>query len=434
MPICRSTCSSRTTANSSCSLPGAPFDNQIIQLRRHLALCPLLILVICTGISSLLFAQTRPTALRDITVAMAENSATITFLVDGSVSTVVVEPKGEGMAQIRMKSMKADKTALGSARLKPGLRSVRAHIERTDVLVTNVEFSRTVSALNVIRRSDEEVVVQVRLGSASLPAAEASTGKNTTKQPISSPATGDKSRYNRKQRWALSTIVIDAGHGGKDPGTTGIDSVQEKDITLPVSKMLREELEQAMPGVRVVLTRDKDEFIGLEERSEIANKSGGRLFISIHCNAMPDKPNPRNGFECYILRPGRSDDAARVAAAENDVIRYEANREKYDRHEAEIVIMSTMAQNAFARYSEEAAHAISNSLSKSSGIKDRGVHQAGFYVLVGTAMPSVLLELGYLTNEKDKKALTNKWVQRRIARAIARGIRNYEKNYKASLQ
>jgi N-acetylmuramoyl-L-alanine amidase len=182
------------------------------------------------------------------------------------------------------------------------------------------------------------------------------------------------------------------------------------------------------------MTRDKDEFIELERRSEIANESGGRFFISIHCNAMPDKPNPRNGFECYILRPGRSDDAARVAAAENDVIRYEANREKYDRHEAEIVIMSTLVQNAFARYSEEAAHTIRNSLAKSSGVKDRGVHQAGFYVLVGTAMPSVLLELGYLTNEKDMKALTNKWVQRRIARSIARGIRNYEKIYKASLQ
>jgi N-acetylmuramoyl-L-alanine amidase len=364
---------------------------------------------------------------------MAENSATITFLVDNSVSTVVVEPKEGGVAQVRMKSMKADKGALASARLKPGVRSIKAYIERSDVLVTNVEFSRDVTAMNVIRRNDEEVVVQVRLGAAATAGAH-TTGTNSTKQPASSSTPADKLRNDRKGRWALSTIVIDAGHGGRDPGTTGIDSVQEKDITLAVSKKLREELEQEMPGVKIVMTRDKDEFIELERRSEIANESGGRFFISIHCNAMPDKPNPRNGFECYILRPGRSDDAARVAAAENDVIRFEANREKYDRNEAEIVIMSTLVQNAFVRYSEEAAHAIRNSLAKSSGVKDRGVHQAGFYVLVGTAMPSVLLELGYLTNEKDMKALTNKWVQRRIARSIARGIRNYEKIYKGSLQ
>jgi N-acetylmuramoyl-L-alanine amidase len=383
---------------------------------------------------SIVVAQKGSTALRDITVIPAEKSATITFLVDKSVSTVVVEQKGDGRAQVRMKSMKADKAALASARLKPGVRSIRAHIERSDVLVTDVEFSLEVTAVNVIRRNDEEVVVQVRLGTAAVPVAGAETGAKKTKQQASTPSPSTSLRNDRKQRWALSTIVIDAGHGGKDPGTTGIDSVQEKDITLAVAKKLREELQQQMPGVTIVMTRDRDEFVELERRSELANEKGGRFFISIHCNAMPDKPNPRNGFECYILRPGRSDDAARVAAAENDVIRYEANREKYDRHEAEIVIMSTLVQNAFVRYSEEAAHAIRNAMKASSGISDRGVHQAGFYVLVGTAMPSVLLELGYLTNEKDVKSLTNRWVQRKIARSIARGIRNYEKIYQASLR
>ena len=348
--------------------------------------------------------------LRDITVTPLENSATITFLVTSSVQTVVIEKKGENLAQVRMKSIKADAKALNSALPKPGLISIKAHIERTDVLVTNARFTREVTSMSVIRRDAEQVVVKVALGR-------------------SVQGGGEESHPD----WNLSTIVIDAGHGGKDPGAIGIGGVKEKNITLAVAKMVRDELKKKMPGVNVVMTRDNDSFVELYKRGEIANKKNGRLFVSIHCNSMPEKPHPASGFECWILRPGRSDDAARVASRENGAIQYESNRKKYDTLDAEIAILGSLAQSASARYSEQLASEIRSSLKAETSMRDRGIHQAGFYVLVGASMPAVLVELGYLSNSNDSKTLNSSWGQKKLAQAIAEGIRNFEKVYDESL-
>lgn len=358
-----------------------------------------------------------PVALRDITVTPEQNSATITLLVSGSVATVVVEKKEKNLAQIRMKSMTATDKALNSALPKPGVISVNAHIERTDVLITNVRFAREVKSIAVVARNAEKVVVRVSLGTA-----VADDG--------STQAVADE----RNDSWQLSTIVIDAGHGGKDPGAIGIGDVKEKDVTLAVAKYLRDELKRIMPSVKVVLTREDDRFIELYRRGEIANEQEGRLFVSIHCNSMPEKPHAASGFECWILRPGRSDDAARVASRENDVIRYESDRKRYDSLDAEIAILGSLAQSAFARFSEQLADGIRAALHGSTGIPDRGVHQAGFYVLVGASMPAVLIELGYLSNEKDVKILKEKSGQKKLAVAIAKGIRSYEKAYSKALR
>ena len=227
--------------------------------------------------------------------------------------------------------------------------------------------------------------------------------------------------------------MIDAGHGGKDPGAIGLDDLQEKNVTLAVSRYLRDELKRTMPGVRIVMTRDKDVFVELDKRGEIANRRGGRLFISIHCNSMPEKPHPVNGFECYILRPGRSEDAARVTGTENSAVRFESRTEKYKSNGADGTIVAGLAQSAFARYSEEAAQRISEGLRTGTPLVDRGVHQAGFYVLVGAAMPAVLVELGYLSSEEDIEVLKSTSGRRKIAKAIARGIVSYQKHYASTL-
>jgi N-acetylmuramoyl-L-alanine amidase len=386
-----------------------------------------------------------PVELRDITVAPSATTATITFLFDGKVGTVVLEKKSGGVAEIRMKSVRAEKATLASATLKPGVRSVKAHIERTDVLVTDVTFTREVTAMQVTERNAERVVVLVTLGNAA-PArrtpATASTGTGASPKPKQSGAASTGASRGEhparttegRGKWSLSTIVIDAGHGGKDPGAIGIGDVQEKDVTLAVAKRLRDEIKRAMPGVTVVMTRDDDRFIELYRRGQIANERDGRLFISIHCNSMPTKPNPASGFECYILRPGKLDDAARVAAAENGAIRFEADRKKYDDMSAESAIVASMAQSAFVRYSESLAGAIRSAMRGRTGIPDRGVHQAGFFVLVGASMPSVLVEIGYLSNSSDAKVLSSASGRKKIARALFEGIRQYEKIYSASLR
>jgi N-acetylmuramoyl-L-alanine amidase len=228
--------------------------------------------------------------------------------------------------------------------------------------------------------------------------------------------------------------VIDPGHGGKDPGAIGLGDLEEKEVTLAVAKQLQKELRKAMPGVKVVMTRDDDTFIELDRRGQIANESNGRLFVSIHCNSMPQKPHPVSGFECYILRPGKSEDAARVVATENASVRFENDRRKYEELEAEHAIVASMAQSTFARYSETVAQEIRESMRGSVGIPDRGVLQAGFYVLIGASMPGVLVEIGYLTSENDVAVMKNMAGRKKIARAISRGITSYAKIYSSSLR
>lgn len=367
--------------------------------------------------------------LRDITVTPDGSAAIITFTLSGRVTTVVVEPKKNGIAQVRMKSIRAGEAALGSARLKPGVLSVRAHIERTDVLVTNVTFSRAVTGMQVIRRDSGRVEVRVALGAVISGSNTASAGRNRGRDNTDAE---DGTSASRK-RWSLTTIVIDPGHGGKDPGAIGIDDVLEKEITLAVAKRLRDEIRKKMPKVKVVMTREDDRFVELFRRGQIANERDGRLFISIHCNSMPEKPHAASGFECYILRPGRSEDAAHVVATENAAIRFESDKKKYEAMSAESAIVASMAQSAFSRYSEWLADAIRKGLRGNVDIPDRGVHQAGFYVLVGASMPSVLVEIGYLSNEKDVKVLKSPAGQKKIARGLFEGIKAYEKAYSASL-
>lgn len=390
-------------------------------------------------------AAAQPTVpqLRDITVRSTELSATITLLLTGTVKTVVVESKGNGVAQVRMKSVRADDKALKSGMIKPGVRSIRAHIERTDVLVTNVTFTRSIASMTVIKRDSVMVVVQVKLTHS--PSTIATQSPTTTepkqstqqkKQGSSQPSAESPITDNTptRKRWALNTIIIDPGHGGKDPGALGIGEVKEKDVTLATSKKIRDELKKLMPGVKVVLTRENDTFVELYRRGQIANNAGGKLFVSIHCNSMPEKPHPASGFECYILRPGRSADATRVAIRENSVIKLEYGQEKYAGMTTETTIMAAMAQSAFARFSETLAQRIRESVRTADLLPDRGVHQAGFLVLVGASMPSVLVELGYLSNEHDAELLGSQTGQRALARSVAKGIKAYAKEYEAIIQ
>jgi N-acetylmuramoyl-L-alanine amidase len=249
------------------------------------------------------------------------------------------------------------------------------------------------------------------------------------------PSESDRALTQERNRWKLDVVVIDAGHGGDDPGAIGITKTREKDITLAIGLQLGKLIEKSLPQVKVVYTRKTDEFIELYRRGQIANQNNGKLFISIHCNSMPHKKQSENGFEIYLLRPGKTENALRIAERENAVIKYEQDFEKrYQKLTDENFILLTMAQSAYVKYSEQFAGILQTEMGRSLPIGDNGVKQAGFYVLVGASMPNVLVETGYLSNKHDEKILKSVSGQRRIAESIFNGIRQYKQAYEQSLK
>ncbi|MGA7722479.1 MAG: N-acetylmuramoyl-L-alanine amidase [Ignavibacteriaceae bacterium] len=237
-----------------------------------------------------------------------------------------------------------------------------------------------------------------------------------------------------KEKWDFNVIVLDAGHGGKDSGTLGIDGVREKDVNLAVALKLGNLIQKQMKDVKVVYTRKSDKFIELYRRGQIANEAGGKLFISIHCNATPQKPSNANGTEVYLLRPGRTKEAISIASRENSVIKYEDNPARYQKLTDENFILVSMAQSSYLRYSEKFADLVNNEVGKNSALEPRGVKQAGFFVLVGASMPSVLIETGFLSNKKDEHYLNSSGGQTHLAESIFSAIKKFREVYEHNIE
>jgi N-acetylmuramoyl-L-alanine amidase len=242
---------------------------------------------------------------------------------------------------------------------------------------------------------------------------------------------------SQKKRWSLDVIVIDPGHGGYDPGTIGVTGVKEKDVTLGVGRRLGQLIRSdhsVLADVKTVFTRSSDTFIPLYRRGQIANESGGKLFVSIHCNSTARKPNPQRGFEVYLLRPGRTEEAIAIAERENAVIQLEEGYEqRYQELTDENFILVTMAQSAYMRSSEYLAGLVQKQMASVAGLQNHGVKQAGFYVLVGAAMPNILVETAYLSNREDEKFLKSAAGQQKVAESLYRAIKKYKTEYEKLL-
>jgi N-acetylmuramoyl-L-alanine amidase len=221
-------------------------------------------------------------------------------------------------------------------------------------------------------------------------------------------------------------IVIDPGHGGRDPGAVGFNSY-EKNITLAIALKTGEYIEQNLKDVKVVYTRKTDVFVDLDVRSDIANKNNADLFISIHANSM----NVHNvyGTETYVM--GHSKDQANldVAIKENQVILlendYSTKYEGFDPKSPVSYIMFTLIQNIYLKQSTEFASMIQTQYKNQVGRFDRGVKQAGFWVLYKTKMPSVLTETGFISNLTEEKFINSKQGQEKIATSIFRACSEY---------
>lgn len=227
--------------------------------------------------------------------------------------------------------------------------------------------------------------------------------------------------------YQLKTVVIDAGHGGKDPGCHGT-KFNEKDVALSVALKLGKYIEQNFKDVKVVYTRKTDVFVELNERAAIANSNKGDLFICIHCNANPNKEV--FGAETYVMGLHKTKGNLDVAKRENSSILMEDNYQKkydgFDPNSDEANIIFTMYQNAYLAQSLSLAAKIQEQYKTKAGRTDKGVKQAGFLVLWKTAMPSLLTETGFLTNLEEEKFLGSEEGQDYLASCLYRAFRDYK--------
>ena len=222
-------------------------------------------------------------------------------------------------------------------------------------------------------------------------------------------------------------IVIDAGHGGKDPGRPNKSGIKEKDIVLKIALDLGKKLENS--GNEVIYTRDKDIFLTLRQRANIANDVDADLFISIHCNAFHD--SSVYGSETFVYGLHVSDANFNVAKKENEIIflddHYQDDQETYSPTSTESLIGTTLMQEEYLDQSILLASFVQNNFTKNLKIRNRGVKQSGFWVLHNTYMPSILIEAGFMTNPKEGAYLNSKKGQVEISNSIYDAIERYKK-------
>lgn len=217
-------------------------------------------------------------------------------------------------------------------------------------------------------------------------------------------------------------IVIDPGHGGRDPGAVGPGGSYEKDRTLEIALLVRDILNIRVPQLRVVMTRDSDEYVSLGARTRLANDNRADIFISIHCNASTR--SQANGFETFFLSRARTDDSRAVEMLENSVVEYDNGEEPFQ--DVLSFLLADIAQNIYLEYSSSLAVSIQRSMENSyaDGIS-RGVKQAGFFVLRGALMPSVLVEVAFISNPREESILKTLDFRLVTAEAIVDAVLGY---------
>ncbi|MBP7284146.1 MAG: N-acetylmuramoyl-L-alanine amidase [Leptospiraceae bacterium] len=223
----------------------------------------------------------------------------------------------------------------------------------------------------------------------------------------------------------LKNLIIDAGHGGKDPGATAVNGEYEKTYTLKIAKMVKKYIKKKFPKLKIKFTRKKDEYVPLEDRAKIANKklrmSRDTIFISLHCNSTPTPEKSPRGYEVYYLAQSAPIEVTRESSIISSQL-IDIRRDPKVQY-----IQSGMLSSVIQRRSILLAKAIDLKLKESldSKLSSRGVKKNNYQVLRGSMMPAVLIELGFISHPEDVKMLEEKSVQLKLAEGIAEGIKNY---------
>lgn len=235
----------------------------------------------------------------------------------------------------------------------------------------------------------------------------------------------------------ITTVVIDAGHGGKDTGALGAIS-KEKDLNLTVALLTGDYIKKNLPDVKVIYTRERDVFVTLNERAAIANRNNADVFISIHCNSTDSKGATAVGAETFVLGEHKNAANLEVAKKENSSILYEEDADEqygdFDLNSPEAYIALSLFQQEYLNQSLQLAANVQQQFSKRVGRKDRGVQQAGFLVLWKTAMPSILIELGFISNAAEERFLASSDGQTYMASAIYRAFRDFKASFEGENQ
>lgn len=222
----------------------------------------------------------------------------------------------------------------------------------------------------------------------------------------------------------VNRIVLDPGHGGSDPGAVGANGTQEQEVTWDIVRRLKRRLQDA--GYEVLVTRDSCQFVALSERSKLAAQTKADVFVSIHANASPNRE--ANGFEVYFLSEARTDWERAVAARENAVVELEVDSSARLGDDLQL-ILADLAQNEHLHESSELAQRIQAATINHARLLDRGVRQAGFYVLRNTFCPAVLVEVGFLSNRSEEKLLRRADHREKLAEGIYRGLVEFCRQY-----
>jgi N-acetylmuramoyl-L-alanine amidase len=254
----------------------------------------------------------------------------------------------------------------------------------------------------------------------------------TKKEPVPKPP---KETAIEKSKTRIKTIVIDPGHGGKDPGAIGSSGVKEKNVVLPIALALRDVLKKKS-SLKVFMTRSTDKFIPLRKRTKFANDKNADLFISIHANSISGNKKKKNqikGYKVYFLSQAKNEDDKLAAMIENSVIELEDDTQKGDYLQN---ILIDMANNEFLNESQDVSILVAESFETSlNKIKKlhRGVGQANFWVLNGAYMPAILIEACFISNPTEEKLLSSSKFQKKIGMAIGNAIIEFKKKYEAEL-
>ncbi len=236
-----------------------------------------------------------------------------------------------------------------------------------------------------------------------------------------------------RNRWIIDRIIVDPGHGGRDPGAVGPTGLKEKDVVLNISQRLKKLLEDNL-HVEVLLTRDSDVYIPVKERGKFANEHNGKLFISIHCNG--NNSNRVRGYSTWLLGPAKTQTALEMAEKENSVIELEENTAAYKELQDAIHILNAMNQSVNLKESQVLAKLLNDEFKKINKFPQfgQGIFQAGFYVLVNAAMPKILVEAAHITNKYEERLLKTNAVRQQIAQALFESIKAFKTEYERGLR
>ena len=341
----------------------------------------------------------------------------VTILTTEAISYEVTS-QGDGVINVTLEGARADVSTLRRTRRLGLVNKIEVFDDFSDdVLQISFHLSRRYHDRPTFHQTPEGLVFVLRRSSAG--ERIDTSGREPTAAP---PKT-------------IRTVVIDAGHGGKDPGGIGAGGLQEKEVVLDIARRTQERFQKdpRTRDIRVVMTRDSDVFLSLPRRYQMANEEEGDLFISIHANALADRSV--NGFITFFLAEAKNDEARQIAAIENSAVEYEATPRDRQIESGDLLkgILGELISTKYLEESQELAGIVQDELTTKIGrqVRPRRLDQAGFLVLNGAYMPNILVEVAFISNQAEERFLRQNSFKNKVADAIHEAVIKYQERVEA---